>query len=517
MSNLSRLIDYFPAGATEGERHILSRVFVYWETYAALLTPPPTSPRLLIGKKGSGKTAIIDYYSSVLSEAGLPVLVVRPMDIDVSAFQEGAALGESTRVALAALSRAIAQRLGSTLGGLLDERSTLLYRAAVEEGARDADIVDKLAELLPRIAKPFIGIDLSELRKAGKAASVKALIEAIEENTKKSGRTLHLFIDDTDQLAAPDKPGHLQRIWAFLLAARELTQKVPQLRCVITIRDEVWRRLLRDAAGQRDQADHFLPLARELFPTRDHIWAVVERRLAAAAEDIAETGKNHLAPFFEGDGANMPYTQEFRSWRDLIIVRSRERPRDAIQLIHALALGAMARGRDRIVDSDVQIEMPKFSESRVALLKHEVEDECPEIVEVVGYLANLDFDAGSFKSTTETVRQTIGKIASSFGVMLRGQRLQPNHEGDALLLWSYLYELGVLNARVPDDRMKDKYRHVVPQEDPSLVSKPRWNEMQQIIWEVNPVYRDYLIRLQGDAAARVGAVKVGRKKPKRRR
>jgi len=161
---LDVLLDYFPAGATESERHIMPRVFVYWEDYAELVTPPPTSPRLLVGRKGTGKTALVDFYSGVLSDARLPNIIIRPMDIEVSQFPDRAALGEATRIALGALSRAVAQKLGPQLGGLLtDGASRALYEEAVAAGTKDRDVVEKLAQLLPRLARGVTKLDLSAL------------------------------------------------------------------------------------------------------------------------------------------------------------------------------------------------------------------------------------------------------------------------------------------------------------------------------------------------------------------
>lgn len=94
---LDVLQDYFPAGTTEGERHILPQVFVYWNEYSELMTPPPTSPRILVGKKGAGKTAVIEFYSSLLEGSEIPTLLVRPMDIRLDSFRENIALGEATR------------------------------------------------------------------------------------------------------------------------------------------------------------------------------------------------------------------------------------------------------------------------------------------------------------------------------------------------------------------------------------------------------------------------------------
>lgn len=516
---LDALLTYFPAGATESERHIMSRVFVYWEDYADLLTPPPTSPRLMVGRKGTGKTALIDFYLSLLIDARLPAIVIRPMDIDVSAFPEKAALGEATRIALGALSKAIAQRLGSEVGGfILDDGSKRLYEEAVAGGVRDRDVVEKLAQLLPRLAKGITKLDLSGFAPNAERASIVHLTEAIKDNVTQSGRTFHLFLDDTDQVAAPDEPGHLQRIWAFLLAARELCQQIPQLRCVISLREEIWRRLLRDAAGQRDQADHFLPLVRELFPSREHISRVVRRRLSAACEDLGLATDHVFAPFFEGDGAKMPDSQEFRSWDDLIVVRSRERPRDAIQLINKLAYTVRQQGGTRITESDFHRVMSEFSETRVTLLAQEAEQECPQIVEVVNALSEINFDVGGYKASAEQFRQFMRTMPSRFGVELRGRRLTPNDDNDAILLWDFLFELGVVNARVADNRQKDGYRHIMPREDTRLVSKARWNDMQGIIWEINPAYRDHLNRLRSESfAAKVGLPPAHQAKKRRRR
>ena len=40
---LEVLLDYFPAGTTEGEGHLLSSAFVHWDEYTEFLTPAPTN------------------------------------------------------------------------------------------------------------------------------------------------------------------------------------------------------------------------------------------------------------------------------------------------------------------------------------------------------------------------------------------------------------------------------------------------------------------------------------------
>src|SRR5690606_17236501 len=155
-------------------------------------------------------------------------------------------------------------------------------------------------------------------------------------------------------------------------------------------------------------------------------------------------------------------------------------------------LGARTRGRDRITDADVQIEIPRFSETRVNLLKQELEEECPQITQVVDALADLEFDQGSFKSSTEAVRKTMKAIPSMFGGTIVGRRLKPIDDAGDVFSGNCVFGLGVVNARIPVAREQDQYRHIMASEESDLVSKARWNDMQVVIWEINPVYRDYL-------------------------
>ncbi len=506
-SCLSELLSFFPVGTAEGEREILTRAYVKNDSFGDLLAPPRGSPRLLIGKKGTGKTAIIQYASEMFTASGIPFLSLKPLDLDLGSFEGTVAVATLTREAYKALVTSIASQLGSQMTGLLGQDSILLYEEAIKEGKKKRDLVGSIAKLLPSLAKPVIQADLSAIFR-DTAATATELRNSIASALGKSGTAFYVFLDDTDQVAAPSIPDQLNRIWAFLLAAREVTQRIPAVRIVITIREEVWRRLVRDKAGQRDQADHFIPLIRELSPSLDHIRAVIERRLSLAAEacGIPSTFSPY-AIFFEGTHARMPHTEETRNWEDLIVLRSRERPRDAVQLIQALARRAQARNAQKISEGDFHAEMPEFSAQRVFLLAQEVETECPEIREVVDSLADVSYDYGSFKITAETLRGHLQSVPSRFSTTLFGKTLKPNNDEDAFNLWKFLFELGIINARVADTSKKDGYRHITPSDEPGLVSRARWNDLQGMIWEINPAYRDFLVLKQEQESRRSGLPK----------
>lgn len=502
---LNALLHFCPTGTAEGEQHILRQAFVRAEEYAELMTPPPLSPRLLVGKKGSGKSAVVDFAVSVLEDGGVPSILLKPLDIDLPTMPRGASVGELTRIALDSLLRAIAAKIGSELSGLLTPANKRLFDEAVAAGLKDRDSIEKLAKVLPKLAKAWVETDLSAVLPNESQATRKQLETAIRDNLEESQSAIFLFLDDTDQIAAPDQSSDINRIWALLLATRELTRRIKKLRCVVTLREEVWRRLTTHEAGQRDQTDHFEPLVHRLNPTRDHIRSILNRRLRLAAARVSERLDEDAYPlFFDGVVVRMPSSEERSSWSDTVISRCRDRPRDAVQLVNALAKHAKGRRVAKVYEKDLHEVMPRFSEERVNFLSQEVEFECPQIRDVVRSLARFEYDFDSFKMTTEVLRRQFKLMPSEFGLTVYGQRLQPGSDNDALVLLGLLYDNGVVNARVSDNRQKDGYRHVLPEEDPTLVSKARWNDLQAVVWEINAVYRDYMLKVQREYAAKTG-------------
>lgn len=521
MKLLQHLIEYFPTGTTEGERHILKRAFVQLDEFSSLICPPPFSPRLLVGKKGSGKSAVIDFSMALFQRNGVPCISLKPLDIEFPPVEPNPSVGTSTRIALEVLTRSVAQTLGASCSGLIGAEDTVLYEEAVKAGLKDRDTISHLSRLLPKLAKPMIGADLGDLLPGESVAKKAELLRSIQSNLTKSGSVFYIFIDDTDQVAAPDQPGHLNRIWAFLLAARELCQKVEQLRCVISLREEVWRRITSDRASQRDQTDHFIRLAKHINPGRGHIRQIIEKRLELARADAVADGHarsphGDWPTFFDPKDPRIPTSDKRSSWPDLVVLRSRDRPRDAVQLISILATSALERGLVKVTDDLLQAEMVEFSRQREELLCQESEQDVPELDAVIRSFAKLDFDHGSFKAKTETMREHLRRRALSGGVRLYGRALRSNFDSDVFDLWRFLYMVGFIHARVADNREKDGYRHLDPVKEPNFVSGANWNEMQAIVWEISPVYRDFIITQQKNAAAQMGLPPTGRKAKARR-
>lgn len=516
LSALQELQNWFPSGTAEGERSILDRVFVYVAELERVVAPKPGNPLLLVGRKGTGKSAIIDFAARILEKQGVPALTLGPVDLPTGQLDDAASIGDIERSFRGVILTAMAAKLVEEKSGLLSGHDATLYAAAVDAGARTPDLISRLAKALPGIAKPAMPIDLSSSFPSLTQTTAEQIQRAVAARVE--ARRLHLFIDDTDQVASPEKLGHLNRIWGLLLAIRRLASEMPQLCAVVSLREEVWDRLRFHSSGQRDQTDHFASLIVRVQAGNDLVTRIVETRLAAAAarcSDQSKVGSSIYEPFFEGLSARAPRSSDFRSWRDLIVLRSRGRPRDAIQLVDALAEYAQRiRKVTKIDEPTFQSVMPSFSEGRATLFNQEVESEFPQALDVLRSFADVDYDAGSYTLTAIAARDHFISMGSRFSCYLYGRPMRPGIESDAIEIWSFFYLSNILNARTSDQRMKDGYSHIDPAADPTLVNKARWNEMQNFLWEVNPAFRDFLDARRAESLARGGLAK---KRPSSRR
>lgn len=512
--NLEVLENWFPAGTAEGERALLERVFVYVDELKRVLSPRAGNPYLLVGRKGTGKSAIVEFAVKLLELEKVPAIILRPKDIPTSDLSDNDAMGDLKRKFYSILLSSVATKLSENPKGILTGDNAILYNEAVNSGKRSPDLIGRLARSLPGIAKTAIKADLAAAYPVLTAAVAVDIQQAI--TNRLVDKRFHIFIDDTDQVANPEKPGHLNRVWGLILAARDLASEVPEVCAVITLREEIWQRLRHEGAAQRDQTDHFANLVIHTSSSDQHVQRVVETRLRAASSQC-RSNEGLYQPFFEGQVARAPQSIDARSWSDLILVRSRQRPRDAIQLIAKLAQHALAEKRAPKIDEQTfQSVMPAFSEERAILFAQEVSEEFPAAMEVLRSFATANYREGGFRLTAEDAKNHIRAMTSSFRIEVYGRVMRPDRENDVFEIWRFLYNANFLNGRVSDNREKDGYRHIKASSDPMLVSKARWNEMQGMLWEVNPAFRDFLVSRQADQEAKIGLPTRKNRPPKRR-
>ncbi len=513
-SGLIAFKKYFGDGTAETEKDFLEKAFLPVERYLEIIDVPTYAPRLIVGKKGSGKSALVKYIQVQMENAGLPALLITPKDIKINNINNLSSLGDLTREYENALLTTIAVRIGEDESGVFaNEGDNTLIKLAQDEGTRKLDTIEKLLKVLKPIGKTVSDIDFSKLTLRESNINTKQIQEAITNNLNSDQKVFYILIDDTDQIAAPSEPSHLNRIWAFLLAARSIMGECENIKFFITLRNEVWQRLGSVKSGQRDQVDHFRNLVYHLSPTEENIKDIILKRLQLCVSDLKlkDKKKRNYEYFFENTHVKIPGTQQsYRYWEDFISKSSRNRPRDAIQLISALSQKAIQEKNFRIESKDLEDVLPLYSEERVNDLQREVEEECDKIKEIVRAFSKFDADSGSFCYSPTCLLENLRTLPTRFSISILGETINDT-DISIFQLWKYLYEIGFLNARVSDSREKEEYRHITVDDEPDLVSKTRWNDMQSMLWEIHPAYRSFLITEQKNSSFSFGIPKKKRK------
>lgn len=511
ISDLDNLQALFAEGTAESEASFLSSIFVAPEDFDYISRLKPGTPRIIIGKKGTGKSALVREIIKKWTVEAKPALLLKPKDIPLDA-GEGASLGELTSKAEELLIKAIAAKVGELATGLLDPELALLDAESQQEGVKRPDFVQKLKTLLAPVAE-ILGVDTptqSGLPNANKARFKLAIARLLEEKES----SVLVAIDDTDQIARGGGMADLDRIWALLLGCRSIQEECPNVRAIVVLRTEVWRRLSSEGTAHRDQVDHFRNSIYELSPGADDVREILEERLKAAAENSRGAGApSAVEIFFDTPLVVIPTASERSSWSDFVVGRSRKRPRDAVQLIALLAQNARKRrkvDKSRINSTDAAQIIEAYSEQRVDDLLIEFGIECPKLKEIIREFAWADYDAGSFTFSAEKAKSFLKTILSMVQVTLEGNVLRSAVGDHVFSIWRLLFQTGFLNARVNNPAKKDGYDHVREEMDSEFASTSRWNEMQAAHWEVNPAYRDYLIKVQRESP-------IGKKLPPKKK
>jgi len=499
MAPLDILWRFFPSGTTEGEQSILQDVFIYPDQMSEVMTFPSGNPCLLVGSKGVGKTAILQQIVSSFTKQNIPVLLLLPDDLPVSFAGTTGDIASLKRLLYEELKKAIAIGLGTSIkSGLINLNDAKLVAIAQDKGERSRDLVQNILIILSSIAKNTIKFDAKQLAEDLSLSSNNVnLIKIISKYLDSSSSPFWLLIDDTDQIAPPNEAGHLNRIWGFLLAVRRLATESKHIKCIVSLRTEIWLRLQREDKGQRDQIDHIRPLVVELRAREDHLTQILDKRLLLAAREYGSFERDPSECFFEDTQVTLPGTKEVRPWSTFILKNSRERPRDIVQLVGKLARTAQKNGHSLIKSSDATDAMHPYSKERAEYLAIEVGSYCEQFLDVVRSFADIKFEC-----TFETLRHHLKTVPSRFAVKIGTKSIKPDDDDSVLMLLALLHESGFLNPRVKDITKFKQYKHISFYDDPFLVCRSRWNELQSAAWEVHPAFRTYLIDVNDEMGKR---------------
>jgi hypothetical protein len=489
MNQLQFVRDYC-IGTAESEKAIVNDIFFDSGTYFNLLRIPPGSPIILAGKKGTGKSVIINFIKNKADDAKILNVFLKPDNLEnIDTADSFLDIANLKRVYFESLISTISIKIGESLKVYLNRKEKKLFEKALIVGARDKNILSIGTRYLAKAGSEFSDIDFTKLLPTEKTEiKIEELKRCLNYTLKK--KTFWLFIDDIDQIAQLNNREQLNRVWALLLACRQVCENYQNIKCIITLRTEIWELLKKDKYGQRDQVDHFKSLIRELDPNDDLINDVLLKRLRFIESKIGlKKTTKEFSPLFEGNDLNLPDSEEERYWNDFIVKNSRKRPRDAIQLVDILAKHSILNSQSKITSSIVKNALYEYSKDRVDDLSREFATDCDNVSALI-----KTFIKTKFRMNSDELSEHIKQIPSVFSLSIRGSIVHPGNNEDLILLWSFLHELGFLNPCVPDSSKKKGYRHIEYKENPDFVSATNLNEMRASVWEVHPAYRSFLIK-----------------------
>lgn len=486
MRNIEKLLEFFNNGSADSEKDFLVDVFVPSEDFDDIISFPAKTCRLLIGNKGSGKSALLEYIDLNCHKSNIFSIYLTPDEILEEDFDEQVSVAIITKKLQRSIVRAIAIKMGESFQGLLNEQEYALFSAAVANGNIDDGTFNKLLNVLVPIGTKLTDIDFKTMIQRPEYTS-NYFIRAINDNLNKKEKLFYVLFDDIDQISSVVSSNYYDVIWGTLLAIQKIATKLPNIRPIITLRTEVWRNVINDSNGNRDQIDHIRPMIRNINPNADDIRKILRKRILHCVDDKMDI-KSAYQEFFEGERCKLPRSKQDRTWEDFLVTSSRERPRDTVQLVQHLANMAKKARKDKIGNDEVESTASAYSQERFSDIVAENKDICSQIETIIRSFVDLDFELEA-----KEVLVHLKKVPSYTSIKIQKRIMQPDNQEDALRIWHLLYNIEFLTPRIVDNTRASLCRYIRPSEDATLVSWSRWNDMQRYVWDVHPCYRVFLM------------------------
>ena len=444
------------------EQKILGEVFIPWDDYYEMITPYENSIQILVGRKGSGKSALLDFLTIKTEEQKIPVVRMTPENLKYQP-KDITSLALISEEIYDKVIFAIANEIGKTVSGYISNDDAVVIDQAIQAGERPALSIDKIIHSLAPIGKALTKIDF-EAMLPKYAMKTPEMVRAIKNISEKKYTAFYLLIDDTDHISLPQNKNYLEEIWGFIIAIQKIARMIPNIKPIVSIRSEIWQRLNDDDCGARDQIDHYRLLVKNLHPTDEKMKEIIEKRLKAACKDLGISQRNEFAPFFERVDCKLPSSNERRLWTDYFITSSRFRPRDSIQLINELAQSAIDNQREIIIDFDVDNTAYKYSHERVKDILNENQYLTDQLLVIIKSFKNIPFT-----NEAKTILRHLDGLPGTAHIEIKRNIMRVSDEDNIFVIWKLLYDIEFLTPKTKDARFPRGFRFIRPHEDTELV------------------------------------------------
>lgn len=485
MSNLSSLVKYFQGGYAEAEKKIRGEVFVPPGNLSSLMSFDFHSNVILLGNKGVGKSIFVNVLHEAYLENGELSLLITPNDLECDPILSKKTLSDRKTAAYAQILRAIAGLIGKHSNEkeiAISSDVVALQKMAIKDGYSKPDLVTKFANILAKVT-PYGGkIAKALLAEQSRELGKNNLNKVVNEYLIRRNKNLWLFIDDIDEAGSKNAKGVFDygACWAIVSAAIELSEDIDDLKCVVSVRSDIWR-LMTETHKHGSERKDKLGQIQELKFSEDELRAIFNKRVTLACKDAnSHTG---VSTFFQNELITLPgATGQRRTWDQWIAKISRFRPRDMVNAVQALITAAKGAGSGLIGDAHAHSILERFGQERVDNIYSEYGQILPQIREVVNDLT---------VKTTYTWGELIDilhKAPARRSVVIDGVAMKPSSNDDAIKLLRILHMACFINPRIGEE---DDFKHYNYNDYPDLVDIAKFNDLQKYIWQIHPTFHSY--------------------------
>jgi hypothetical protein len=425
-------------GFEDAESEPIERLKEYYfkkDTYERITADLPI--RILVGHKGTGKSALFKIAISEESEKGNLPILIKPDDI--------AELGKSDENFLL--------RIRQWKYGLIKIIGSKVFD---EFGLFD----DKIANQLTKFGLKLVSFVSETITLVKDSVNLLPTQKKLIENFIKRKQII-VYIDDLDR-GWQGKKDDIMRISALLNAIRDMTNENPGLIFKVSLRSDVYA-LVRTSDESTDKIEGSVVWYK--WHNHEIFGLLIKRILTFFGETVNEqnlmnTPQIHLSQYLEKvierTFSGVGKWEHVHMYKVLMSL-TRKRPRDLVKLCTLAAQQAYVNGSSIIRTLHFQLIFEEYSQGRIQDTINEYKSELPNIEKLVfGMKPNKKqkTTADSFVYTTNELQTKISNIMQQATFCFANGRT-PN----AKELIQFLYKINFLTARKvnEDGEIQRKY------------------------------------------------------------
>ncbi len=485
MSHLQSLVKYFKGGSAEEEKGIRGEVFVPPSNMSSLLSFDFHSSVILLGIKGVGKSIFVNVLHEAYLRNGELSVLITPSDLECDPILSKKTLADRKATAYGQILRSAAGIIGKHSNEneiAISADVVALQKLAIEDGFSKPDLVTKFSKILSKVTPHGGKIAQALLDEQANNLGKNNLADVVDQYLTDRNRTLWLFIDDIDEAVAKNSRDVFDygACWAIVSAATELSEDISSLKCVVSIRSDIWHLMTRTHGHGTERRDK-LGQIHELKFSEDELRSIFNKRINLAATDAKS--RNGVSTFFQQSTITLPGVKgDKRTWDQWLAKIARFRPRDMVKAVQMLIAAAKEKQSAVIGDEQAHSILLDFGAQRIDNIFDEYGQICPQIKEVINDLTERT--SYSFVEIIDQLKKTPSKRAT----VIDGIAMQPTNE-HAIALLRILHMACFINPRIGPD---DKYDHLNYNDYPNIVDMAKFNDLQKYTWQIHPTFHTFV-------------------------